>query len=123
MVIRSLALVLVTAALATPVAAQTRVFVNPPGAARPVTLDSLKGPAPVTLAQLEATLKANGLQWRQQSPGNMYVYQHPQLPSCGAFRRPDEAGKSVVQQAARDQAIRVLTCVEQRQKPMVGKQR
>ena len=101
MVTRRFAFLRITLALATPAPAQAIRFPVQQQSARPITLDSLKGPAPVTLAQLEATLKANGLQWRQQTPGNMYVYQHPQLPSCGAFRRPDEAGKSVVPQAAR----------------------
>jgi len=123
MVTRRFAFLLISLALATPAAAQSIRFPVQQRPARPITLDSLKGPAPVTLAQLEATLKANGLQWRLQTPSNMYVYQHPQLPACGEFRRPPEAGKSIVQGVVRDQAIRVLSCVEQRQKPMVGKQR
>lgn len=123
MVARVIALTLVAAAFVTPATAQSIRFSEfRQREPRPVTLDSLKGPAPVTLAQLEATLKANGLQWRLRTPSNMYVYSHPSLPACGEFRRPPEAGKSIVQGTARQQAIRVLSCVEQRQKPMVGKQ-
>ena len=102
MVIQCFAVLLIAMAVATPAAAQT-VFIVPQQrqlAPRVVTLDSLRGRGPVTLAQLEATLKANGLQWRQQSPGT-YIYQHPSLPACGEFRRPQEAGKSLVQSADR----------------------
>ena len=123
MVKSSLTFLVIAGVLSAPATAQSsRTPERRSLAPRVVTLESLKGPAPVTLAQLEATLQANGLQWRLQTPSNLYVYQHPALPGCGQFRRPADAGKNVISQPARDQAIRVLSCVEQKQKPMVAKQ-
>ncbi len=81
------------------------------GLSRADALATLRDTEDVTLEDLNAVFQSFGLTWRPEPP-NLVVYTHQAHPACGGYREPTDPVWSVMPGIMRDEAIRLLACIE-----------